>query len=215
MAEQQLHVVELQDDFYRDSFGRVIFIIISLLGAIALLIVASVYLYLEKPSPVYFPVAEEWRVLPPVPVTQPYLTEPDLLQWTSDAILKSFVFDFNRYNDQLKNASQYFTPDGWRIFLNQLNNYANYTNVQTNKLFINAVPAGAPFILNQGLLSGRYAWWVQMPVTLNYIAANRTTPQTLMLQVLVVRVPTLNNLNGVGIDNVIINRNINQRLGNG
>ncbi len=204
MAEEELQVVKLREDFYRDSFGKVILVIISLGVAIALLVLLSIYLYISKPPPVTFPVDNEWRVKPPVPLDQPYLSTPDLLQWASDALRKSFVYDFYEYNKQLKAATQYFTPDGWRVFLDQLNIYANYSNVQANKMFITATPAGAPFILQQGLLAGRYAWWVQMPLNINYAFSNQVNTRTLTLQVLVVRIPTTNNLNGVGIDNVIV-----------
>lgn len=203
MAEE-VQVVQLRDDFYRDSFGKVILIIVGVIAAIALLAGISIYYYLDKPPPVIFPVANEWRVRAPVPLNEPYLSTPDLLQWVSDVLPKSFVYDFNHYNDQLKEATQYFTPDGWQVFLDQLNTHANYNTVLANKLFVNATPAGAPTILNQGLISGRYAWWVQIPVDINYAGFSPPANKTLTLHVLVVRVSTLNNLTGVGINNVIV-----------
>lgn len=207
MAEEELSIVELQDNFYRDSFGKVMLIITSIFLAIFILVGISIYLYIKKPEPIVFSVDNEWRVLPPVPVSQPYLSAPDLLQWVSDALPKAFIFDFNNYNDQLKTASQYFTADGWKVFLNQLNTYVNYNNVRAYKFFVSATPTGAPFILNQGLLSGRYAWWIQMPLDINYAGYSKSSKQSLKLQVLVVRVPTVNNLSGVGIDNVIVEKN--------
>lgn len=204
MPEEDLYTVTLKNDFYRDSFGKVIFVIISMIFAIGLLVALSVYLHLDKPPPINFSVADEWRVQADVPVDKPYLSTPDLLQWVTTVFSTVFVYDFINYKDQLKAAAQYFTTDGWKVFSNQLNIYANYNNVQTYKTVINGVPAGAPFIINQGLLSGRYAWWVQMPITLKSINYNQSSTQNLILRVLVVRIPTLNNLNGVGIDNVII-----------
>jgi hypothetical protein len=83
-------------------------------------------------------------------------------------------------------------------------------------MFASSSPQRAPFILNQGLLLGRYGWWVQMPMTIKYIGNNLVPAQTLKLQVLVVRVPTLNNLSGVGIDNIIVDKNTNNlTAGNG
>lgn len=204
MAEEEGQLVTLRTDFYRDSFGKIIFIIASILAAMTLLIIISLYLYFNQPSPVLFSVDNEWRVQPPVPLDQPYLSKPDLLQWVSNVLPAAFRFDFIHYNDQLKTASQYFTADGWKVFLNQLNNYANYNNVQNEKLFINGVASSAPYVVNQGIFSGRYAWWVQMPIDLNYETYNRKYTRGLMLQVLVVRVPTSNNLSGVGINNVIV-----------
>lgn len=204
MAEEEWQVVEMRDDFYRDSFGKVIFIISSIFIAIALLIAISVYLYMNKPKPIVFSVREEWRIKAAVPLDQSYTSAPDLLQWVSDAIRKSLVYDFYHYNDQLKASSQYFTMDGWKVFLNQLNIYANYNTVLANKMFITAAPASAPYILQQGLLSGRYSWWVQLPVNITYASNDRSSTRNLTLQILVVRVSTLNNLAGVGIDNVIV-----------
>lgn len=204
MAEEELQVITLRDDFYRDSFGKVILFICSIFLAIALLAGLSLYLHLNKPKPVTFPVGPSWRVKPPVPVNEPYLSRPDVLQWVSDVIPKAFVFDFNHYNDQLKTASQYFTSDGWKVFLNQLNNFANYNNVQAYKLFVTAEPTAAPTMLNEGLLLGRYAWWVELPIQINYSGYSPPPSKSLTLQVLVVRVSTLNNLTGIGIHNVIV-----------
>lgn len=203
MAEE-VQIVQLRDDFYRDSFGKVVVVIIGVVIAIALLVAMSIYFFLNKPPPVTFPVSVEWRVRAPVPLSEAYLSTPDLLQWVSEVIPKSFIYDFNNYNAQLQGASQYFTPDGWKVFLDQLNIYANYNTVTSSKLFVNASVAGAPSILNQGLISGRYAWWVQIPITLNYSGFSPLPDKTLTLQVLVVRVSTLNNLTGVGINNVIV-----------
>lgn len=209
-------IMDLRDDFYRDSFGKVIVIFILILSSIGLLIALSLYLYLTKPPPIAFPVADEWRVQAPVPLDQPYLSKPEILQWVSEVIPKSFVYDFNHYNDQLKDAQQYFTPNGWKIFLNQLNNYANYNNVLMYKLFVNSWPTAAPVILNDGLISGRYGWWVQMPVNIVYAGFAPPPNKALTLQILVVRVPTLNNLTGVGIDNVLVVNNTSAPLpGNG
>ena len=48
-------------------------------------------------------------------------------------------------------------------FLEQVNVYANFNTIQSSKLFVNSEASGAPFfILSQGLLDGKYAWWIQM-----------------------------------------------------
>ena len=204
MAAEEIDVA-LRDDFYRDGFGKILISLASVSVAIILLIAASVYLYLTKPVPVTFLVDKEWRVQKPVALDQPYLLSADLLQWVSNALANSFVYDFDHYDEQLKSASRYFTADGWKVFLNQLNIYANYNNVQKNKIFVNSAPTGAPFILRQGLLPGRrYAWWIQIPLLISYAGYNQSSSDNVTLQVLVVRVPTLNNLMGVGIDNVIV-----------
>jgi intracellular multiplication protein IcmL len=207
MAEKQSEetsTVELKDDFYRDSFGKVVVAMIGAVVVIAGLVALSVFLYLDKPPPITFPVDNDMHVQPPVPLDQPYLSDPELLQWVVDVFSRVFVVDFNYYNDQIKTYSQYFTTNGWQTFLNQLNIYANYNNVQAYKLFVTSAPTAAPYIIRDGVIpdSGKYGWWVQVPLTINYAGYRPPPSKPLALQVLVVRVSTLNNLTGVGIDNV-------------
>lgn len=207
MAEEELETVKIQENFYRDSFGKVIFIIGSVVIAIASLVGLSIYIYLNPPPPVVFSVYKEWRVQPEIPVNQPYLTSADMLQWVSDVLPRSFNYNFLNYNDQLQNASQHFTSNGWKMFQDQLNIYVNYNTVQTGKLYVTGTLAGAPQIVDEGLLSGRYAWKVQIPVTVSYVGNNVNSSKILTMEILVVRVSTLNNLNGVGIDNVLVLKN--------
>lgn len=206
MAGEELQIIYLRDDFYRDGFYKALLAVLVLLAAIVLLTSVSVYLVVTKPAPVEFSADNEWRVLPPVPLDLPYLTQPDLLQWISNVLPTVFGFDFVNYAQQIKNDTQYFTVDGWKKMSGLLANYADYNVVQTSKLFINAVLTGAPYILNQGLLQGRYGWWVQVPIDINYNGVLKNNTQSLVLQVLIVRIPTLNNLSGVAIDNIIVSK---------
>ena len=203
-AEEVLEEITLRTYFYRDGFA----LLLTMLGAaftfIVILSVIAGYLFFHKPPPILFSVGNEWRVLSPVPVEQPYLNTADLLQWVTNVLTKIFDFDFVHYDIELSQASQYFTSAGWNVFLNQINNYADYQTIQNTKLFVTATPTGAPFILNQGILQGRYAWWVQVPITLNYNNGIKVISKSITLQIFVVRIPTQNNLSGVGIDNILV-----------
>ncbi len=204
MLEEESQIVTLDDVFYRDSIGKMTFIMTSLGVAILLLATLSIYLYAKKPKPIVFPVYQDWRVQPLVSVDQPYLSLPAVTQWASDTMQKAFVYDFKNYNAQQKAASLYFTDAGWKTFLNQLNIYVNYNNVLANKLFVNGTITAAPTVLNQGVLSGRYTWIIQMPMNINYAGFKPLPRKPLVLEVHVVRVPTIDNLVGVAIDSVML-----------
>lgn len=207
MVDDKVITVELQDAFYRDSLNKLVLIIISFCFATFILFLLLALLVLQKPAPVVFRVSEDWLVQPPVPLDKPYLSTPDLLQWANDAVQQLFVLDFNNYDTQVQQLRQYFTQTGWKIYLNQLNNYANYNNVQTNKLFVTIQLQGAPIVLNQGLLPDQYwGWWVQVPVMLRYTGTVSMPSKQVKLQVLIIRVPTQDNLNGVAIDNIMVSQ---------
>lgn len=206
MAEEGMDVVRLEDNYYRDSFGKVVFVIICIFLSIFFLAGISIYIFMNQPPPTTFRVAEEWRVVAPVPVQQPYLAEPDMLQWVSEVVPSLFNVDFAHMSGQVAEVKKYFTDNGYQIYLNQLNNYADSKVVEANKLFVRGAPTRAPIILNQGVLSGRYAWWVQIPVNISYAGAVETPDVRLTLQVLIVRTDTTNNLTGILIDNVIVEK---------
>jgi len=212
MNDNELVEITLQDDFYRDSFTKVVLVIIAMVIGIALTVAMACYLYLHQPAPKYFHTDNEFRIVASIPIDKPSLKNPEVLQWVSNIVSKVFIYDFNHYQSQLERAKPYFTADGWQNFLNQLNIYANETKVESGKMFVSGVPAGAPIILNDssigGLVSGRYAWLVQIPVDINYAYAgsDQQLPQTLTLRIMVVRVPDLDNLDGVAIENVEVEK---------
>ncbi len=213
MAEGELQVIELRDDFYRDGYYKALIAAGGLLVAIALLISTSLYLFLSKPTPVTFATGDEFRTLLPVSVDKPYLSQPDLIQWISDALPKVFSIDFVNYNSKQQSASQYFTVNGWKNFLDQLKMYADYNAVLSGKLFVTAVPGGAPFILNQGLLpSNTYGWLIQMPLNLNYSSVAKGTTLPLVMQALVVRIPTTNNLSGIAIEKLTVTKGAGDQI---
>jgi intracellular multiplication protein IcmL len=206
MAEDELDVVNILDNYYRDSFGRVIFVLCGIVISIILLLCISFYIYLNKPKPIAFKVASEWRVIPPIPIQDPYLSNSDVLQWVSDIMPQLFNVDFMNMDDRLLEAKKYFTESGYEVFLNQLSNYVNKDTLQLGKVFVHGEPSGGPFILSQGVLSSRYAWWVQIPLKITYAGTEYLPQVFLKMQILVVRTDTTDNLTGVLIDNIIVEK---------
>jgi intracellular multiplication protein IcmL len=193
-------VIQLKSDFYRDGFRKVMFALGTAITIVVLLLATSIYLLLDKPSPVNFSTDSEWRILKPVPVDQPFISTSDLVQWVSNTLLNLFNYDFVNYKTELEGNTHYFTENGWKKFLDVLNGYAAYNTVVSSKLFINGGINGAPYVLNEGLLAGRYSWWVQGSANLKYSSG---LSQILDMQILVVRVSTLNNLDGIAIENIV------------
>lgn len=210
MAEEELQVVRLKREFYRDGFTKILLAIALVLLTMGVLASLSVYLFVTKPDPVYFATDNEWRILPPVPVDRAYLSNPELLQWVGKALPASFTYDFLNYKSQQQEVTEFFTSKGWQNLLGQLKNYhVDEDTLQKSKMFVNAQLTGAPFILNQGVLpDGRYAWRVQIPMNVSY--SNNLADRDLVIIALVVRVPTLDYLSGVGIEDL----NISEAKGN-
>ena len=204
MAGEELEIVRLRNDFYRDGFYKVFIALMMTALAIVLLLATSFYLYTHKPPPVTFYTDSDLKAFPLVPVTDPYVKQADLIQWVSEVLPASFTFDFADYQKQLKQLQQYYTPKGWAALATQLDIYANAKMIDSTKLFVNASASGTPTIPNQGMIDGRYGWWIQLPLKIHYSNLEKHYDTSISLQALVVRVPTTNNLTGLAIDNVIV-----------
>jgi len=204
MSEEELKVIRLKNDFYRDGFRKVLFSLGVIIVAIFAIIATSVYLYLTKPKPINFPVYADWRILLAVPEKQPYLTEADLGQWVSNTLQEIFVFNFYQYNMQLEQHKKFFTDKGKQIYVDFLNNYASEKTVTETKIFVLAKAEEAPLIRDKGELpDGRYAWLVDMKLKITYSGALREDAEkNVSLTALVVRVPNINNITGVAIEDI-------------
>ena len=151
-----------------------------------------------------FKVDSEWRIQAPVDIQEPYLSEGELMQWVSNAVSRFFVVDFLHMDEQLANLKGLFTDNGYQVFLNQFNNIIDRTQVITDKLFVSNEITGAPILTNEGLMSGRYAWFVQIPIKITYSGFKEAPSKLIKLTLWVVRTDTSDNLTGVAIDNVIV-----------
>lgn len=204
MAEDALTVVALRNDFYRDSYRKVmIILLVSVLLNVGLGAILY-YIVSHPPLPKYFATSINGRITPIVPMDLPNQSDSAIAQWANQAAIASFTYNFVNYRAELQVASEFFTADGWQMFMQALQSSNNLAAVQAKKLIVSAVATGAPVILQKGLLNGRYSWRVQMPILATYQSASQFTQSNYMVTMLIQRVSTLNNPRGIGISQIIV-----------
>ncbi|MEE9451836.1 MAG: type IVB secretion system apparatus protein IcmL/DotI [Gammaproteobacteria bacterium] len=204
MSNENLTAVGLRQQFYRDSYRRVI--VVLLLSVIINLILGGVLFYLvtNTPKPKYFATSIEGRITPLTALDLPSQTDSAVLQWASQAATAAFSYNFVNYRKELQSASDYFTPAGWKEFMRALESSNNLEAVKEKKLVVSAVVAQAPVVLQKGVLKGRYAWRIQMPILVTYQSASEFSQQNNVVTLLVTRVSTLNSPHGIGIEQFIV-----------
>ena len=138
-------------------------------------------------------------MIPLYPFTQPVLSKAVLLQWVQRAIIASYTYNFLTYREQLTQASEFFSDRGWKSFMSAFKASRNLETVIAKKLSTTAVATGAPVILDQRVLNGRYTWQIQMPILVSYESGTQKIQQTYNVVVLVQRVSTLTSPKGVAI----------------
>lgn len=195
-----LELVRLRNTFYRDSYRRVLAVLLIMVLINIIMAAALFYVISHKPEPKYFATTSDGKVIRLYALSSPVVSTAELLQWATVAATAANTYNFVNYRKELQEASQFFTPSGWKEYQKELKGSRNLETVLAKKLTVNAVATGAPIILDQGVVAGRYKWKIQLPVLLTYESSTTKISQPLLVTMLVTRVSTLETPNGVAID---------------
>ncbi|MCF8495685.1 MAG: type IVB secretion system apparatus protein IcmL/DotI [Alphaproteobacteria bacterium] len=200
-GESGLGTVVVRNEFYRDGYRSLLrltfiqgIVILGLLGAMYFVI------QVHQPENRYFATTEDGRLIPMVPLNEPNLSTPALMSWVAQASTEVMTFGFNDYRRRLQESSRNFTRRGWESFTQALQRARIIEMVEANQQVVTAAPQGAPILESEGLVAGRYQWVVQLPLILTYQSGAKTRSDSLLVTVVVVRVPRLESPNGVGIE---------------
>ena len=204
MAESAARAVTLRNEFYRDSYRRVMMaLMLSLLinfGLGSLLF----FMITNPPKPKYFATSINGRITPLSALDKPNQSDSAVLQWANQAAVASYTYNFVNYRSELQAASVFFTPKGWRQFLESIKASRNLEAVKDKKLVVSAVATQAPVILAKDVINGRYSWRVQMPMTVTFQSASERTQENYIVTMLITRISTLNSPRGIGISQFVV-----------
>lgn len=204
VQDDALRVVELRNQFYKDSQRKVMLALFVAILANFLFGGLLLYIITHPPQPKYFATSINGRITPLFPLNEPNQSDSAVLQWANQAAIAAFTYNFVNYRDELQASSGFFTAEGWDQFLSALQQSNNLDAVKAKKLIVSAVATRAPIILQKGILNGSYSWRVQMPILVTYQSASEFTQQNNVVTMLVTRVSTLNSPRGIGIAQFVV-----------
>ncbi len=193
--------VVVRNEFYRDGY-RTLLRLTLILSIVIVGLIGAMYFVIQthQPENRYFATTEDGRLVPMVALSEPNLSTPALMSWVAQAATEVMTFGFNDYRRRLQEASRNFTRRGWESFTGALERSRIIELVEANQQVLTAAPQGAPIVVSEGLVAGRYQWEVQLPMVLTYQAGARTRTDRLLVTIVIVRVPRLESANGVGIE---------------
>lgn len=190
----------LVQDLEHKNKQKFLFKSISISMICNILVLFFVYtMYLNPLVPKFFSTSFNGRTQELTPIYQPNTSDLSIIKWASLATVAAYNFDFVNYNNQLSFASQYFTPSAWNAFYNALYSSNNLDEVISKKLIVNAVVMQPPVILAKGTLNGVFSWRIQIPLLVTYQSAQGFVTNSLIVNLLVTRISTLDSINGIGI----------------
>ncbi len=203
MAIDYNQLEERKNYFFRDSYRKLLNIIVFLLWIGVVMSVVLCAMILTPGNSQYWASTTTGQTLPLHPLSEPIVTEPYVLKWASLLATSVYNVNFNEYNQQLTKLKPYFTDAGWAALQGAFNDSGFIKSLTQNKLTTSAVVNGAPVVTLRAIIHHRYTWVIQLPLLVMYNSANQTRKVQLNVQIRVMRVPVLSVPQGIQCDGFI------------
>ncbi len=194
--QQEFRKNQSYRDQYRVALKWLVMMTVIAIGLTATLVYLNVA---QKPAKAYA-TTTSGVIVPLHALNEPVVTNKYILQWASLATRYAFNLSFVGYQQQLQNAQQYFTTDGWSKFMAALKAGKLIQTIESEHVNMSAVVSGTPVILNQWVAGGRYHWRVQFPLLVTFTSASENKQLNLIVTMNIQRVSTLSDAQGVQIN---------------
>ena len=181
-----------------------------LLFALSLITILAIFALfwitvINRPEPTYFATDPRGRITPLTPVSEPYLTDPQVIQFAAEAVRSSLTITFSNFRDDLANARTYYEqPDGWNSFLDALEGSRLLQFIRTRKLNSSAVAQGAVITKRGTDKRNRHSWIVQVRVSVTYESSSETSRDNHIVELQLVRLPNWEVPSGIGVARIAV-----------
>jgi intracellular multiplication protein IcmL len=201
MPQGSLMTVIVRNEFYRDGFRNMMRIAFIEAVIIVTLVVAFIsYMNATEPQDHYFATTADGRIMQLIPLEQPSMGTSALMSWAAQSATEVMTFGFHDYQRRMQQSSRHFTRYGWESFTGALQKSHIIDAVEAGQQVVTAQPRSAPVLVQEGVFNGKYRWVVDLPLTVTYRAGATNRTDNLTIRLVIDRVPSLENPNGVGIE---------------
>jgi intracellular multiplication protein IcmL len=198
--------------FYRDGYRMLLRVSLIQLVVILFLVASLVgMVLLAQTKQVYFATTSDGRIIPIVPLSEQFRSDADVAAWATIAAQNIMRFDYNDYVARLQQVQSdaLFTETGWESFNKALKDSTILELAKARKLVVSlnmkqGTNSGVVFT-NTGVHTDsagvlRYTWDMRFPIIIKFDGAEPPQPISATLLLRIVRVSTLQNSNGIGIE---------------
>ena len=190
--------------FWRGGFWRVTLTGVFLSVAALALAWDFAYTASHPPEPLYFFTDSRANLIQDTPLTQPVLSDAELMEFTANAILAVYNFDYKHYRATLsREASPSFTVAGWNGAVTAIERTRNLDEIKASAMVVSATPAGSPMIQSVVLVGDHLSWTIRLPIRVTYSNLKVDRLMDLDVTAVVVRVPTAFHPNGMAVDSFV------------
>lgn len=201
VAASPLMTVVVRNEFYRDGFRNLMRIAIAEAIIIVVLLASFIsYMNTFRSQDHYFATTADGRIMQLLPLDRPNMNTSALMSWAAQAGTEVMTFGFHDYQRRLQYSSRHFTRHGWETFAAALQKSRIIESVEASQQVVSATPRSAPILVREVVFNGKYRWVVNLPLAVKYQSGTSARTDNLMIQMVIDRVPSLENPSGVGIE---------------
>ncbi|MEZ0223476.1 MAG: DotI/IcmL family type IV secretion protein [Alphaproteobacteria bacterium] len=103
-----------------------------------------------------------------VPASDPGIDDAALTAWVALAVNDFLTFSYEDHERRFQQSSAYFTPPGWKGFMDAMKKSHTIDAVVGQKQTSTAQITSPPIVMQKGVLNGKFRWVVSVPFTLIY-----------------------------------------------
>lgn len=194
-----------RDAFSREKYEFLLRTLFVLLGLLAVSLAVVVFLGVRETKMRYFAVDPEGGIREVMPLNRPLQSTSFVLNWGTEAVVKSLTLSFANYQQQLNENRLSFTDSGWRSFQDAMKRSKVLDTITAQQLVSTVVPSAAPVISRQGVIDGGgYGWVVEIPVIITYESASQKMSNNQFVTATIVRRDESENPSGLGIAQFVV-----------
>ncbi len=135
-----------------------------------------------------------------VPLDKPNVDDQTIIIWSAAAVTQVMNFGFRDVQESFVKSQKYFTPDGWKTFLETMAKSRILTDVTRYHQTIQSTIREMPTVRSEGLSKyGVYLWVVDVPILETTSAGNKKLQRKTTITLKIIRTPASQAPTGIGI----------------
>lgn len=196
-----LKIVRLRNRFFFMLYRYSTLVFLSSLGCLICSFM-FLFIFLRQPvPPQYIPIDEDGRYIKLEPLSK-CRDDAEVKKFMLGAIKRLYKYDYVNFADQVQDAAQFFTTDGWGEYLDEYSRSKTLFAVKENKWIVTVQPNSVPTIIKNEIIDGVCSWDAKTDIQVSYIGNNGQS-QRGEIFMRIVRNSVINNPDGLGISRAV------------
>jgi intracellular multiplication protein IcmL len=201
-----LEVVQHRNRFYKDG-SKILYIaaFVAVIGVIIQCLIAYLA-FTAKNERVYIATDQNGSLIKLIPLGMPNQKNEVVAQWTQNALVDTFSFNFTDVNTRLnKTTMQWFTENGANQFLKEMKESGHLEVVRDGRMIMNLTLNSTPILIAHGPgETGIYTWIFQVDAILSFRTQSKEYTKKVRFTLNVERRSVMENIEGLGIAKIVM-----------